>query len=465
MYLVRHRELGEYRAVKAVTKNSLGYDSFRREALLMKDLHHPGIPVIYDLEEDEEYGYLIEEYLQGISLEQAVTDHEPLDRRSILKYLIQICQVIDYLHTSGTEPVLHLDLQPRNLLVCRNGIKLIDFGQAARMSQANRSGKRFGTVGFAAPEQYDCSQDMDQRTDIFAIGCLFFYLVTGSPPDRSSSSAGLGQRMWSREAGRVLEACLAQNQKERYQTAEQLRTDLEALLEDTVSSLIVAVYGNEPCTGATHISLALSACLWRMGIPNRYEECHPFGKIRRLKGEREKLDQSGCFSYGSCVIKPYYGKQAVFMDEEYPVVIQDRGAADGFAHSVLPQSSPAAVILTAGGKPWNQVPDREFMKIYEKKLFLIYSFSSPGFPGNRPERLPKGGLFRAPLFSDPFFPDQKAEKWLRLLWKQMMSRMDEPSRVRILSRKGRETAGKRRSRRQLGMFENKGEKENEQIFL
>ena len=94
VYLARHRELGEYRAVKAVRKDSVRYETFRKEALLLKDLRHPGIPVIYDIEEDEKCGYLIEEYLQGNSLETIAGECSPLPRRSVLQYGIQICSAV-----------------------------------------------------------------------------------------------------------------------------------------------------------------------------------------------------------------------------------------------------------------------------------------------------------------------------------------------------------------------------------
>ncbi|MEG2351007.1 MAG: protein kinase, partial [Hungatella sp.] len=68
VYLAEHKELEEYRAIKRVSKTCVEYEQFRREALLLKELHHPGIPIIYDLEEDLEYSYLIEEYLEGDSL-------------------------------------------------------------------------------------------------------------------------------------------------------------------------------------------------------------------------------------------------------------------------------------------------------------------------------------------------------------------------------------------------------------
>ena len=65
VYLAKHRDLEEYRAIKQVAKACVNYDQFRREALILKDIRHPGIPVVYDLEEDEDLCYLIEEFLEG----------------------------------------------------------------------------------------------------------------------------------------------------------------------------------------------------------------------------------------------------------------------------------------------------------------------------------------------------------------------------------------------------------------
>ena len=68
VYLAYHIELEEYRAVKIVPKSIADYDTFRKEALFLKTLRHPGIPIVYDVEEDTGYSYLIEEYLEGESL-------------------------------------------------------------------------------------------------------------------------------------------------------------------------------------------------------------------------------------------------------------------------------------------------------------------------------------------------------------------------------------------------------------
>ena len=109
VYLAFHKELEEYRAIKAVAKSHVEYESFRKEARLLKELRHPGIPIVYDIEEDDTYSYLVEEYLQGNSLENLVENQGPLTRGTVLEYVIQICGVVNYLHSAGTEPILHLD--------------------------------------------------------------------------------------------------------------------------------------------------------------------------------------------------------------------------------------------------------------------------------------------------------------------------------------------------------------------
>lgn len=438
VYLARHRELGEYRAVKAVRKDSVRYETFRKEALLLKDLRHPGIPVIYDIEEDEKCGYLIEEYLQGNSLETIAGECSPLPRRSVLQYGIQICSAVGYLHTAGPEPILHLDLQPKNLLVCGDTIKLIDFDQAAPISQANQDRKRFGTIGFAAPEQYDFAKELDERTDIYAIGCLLFYLTTGNSPDRDITPAVLGQKMWNREAGRIVSACLAADGKERYSSAEELKTDLENLLKETASSLVVAVYGNEACIGATHLSLALSASLWRRGIANCYEECHPLGNIRRLLGKNSRMDESGNFWIWGCLVRPYYGRQAAFLPASCQVVIEDRGALERIEEPVSPKEEPAAVLLIAGGKWWNRPPDEEFIRIYKERILLIYNFSHKRILLPRPRTGQGIPILQMPLFANPFCADPQAQRWLDMLWhrlEKILKERQEPGLDEFLVRK------------------------------
>ena len=127
VYLAFHKELEEYRAIKRVPKSAACYEQFRKEALLLKRLRHPGIPLVYDLEEDAQYSYLIEEFLEGDSVYDLAAKRGPLNQDEAVAYGIQICGLVHYLHSAEDIPILYLDLQPGNLLVCHGQVKLLDF--------------------------------------------------------------------------------------------------------------------------------------------------------------------------------------------------------------------------------------------------------------------------------------------------------------------------------------------------
>ena len=165
VYLAYHVELEEYRAVKVVPKSLADYDTFRKEALFLKTLRHPGIPIVYDVEEDTGYSYLIEEYLEGESLYALVKRLGSLSVKAAADLGIQICRIIQFMN-SAENPILYLDLQPKNLLVCNGVLRLTDFDHAQYASDAAAFGERYGTIGFAAPEQYtgeplDCRRQQE----------------------------------------------------------------------------------------------------------------------------------------------------------------------------------------------------------------------------------------------------------------------------------------------------------------
>ncbi len=112
VYLAYHVELEEYRAVKVVPKSLADYDTFRKEALFLKTLRHPGIPIVYDVEEDTGYSYLIEEYLEGESLYALVKRLGSLSVKAAADLGIQICRIIQFMN-SAENPILYLDLQPK----------------------------------------------------------------------------------------------------------------------------------------------------------------------------------------------------------------------------------------------------------------------------------------------------------------------------------------------------------------
>ncbi len=253
MYLAYHVELEEYRAVKVVPKSIADYDTFRKEALFLKTLRHPGIPIVYDVEEDTGYSYLIEEYLEGESLYALVKRLGSLSVKTAVNLGIQICRIIQFMN-SAENPILYLDLQPKNLLVCNGILRLTDFDHAQYASDAAAFGERYGTIGFAAPEQYK-GEPLDCRTDVYAIGALLYFMSHGDVP---GSTLEVINEPEYRKLDRIIRGCMKAEKEERYQSAEELQRTLQELQnqikEQAIESRIVVFTGagggdrNDPCS-------------------------------------------------------------------------------------------------------------------------------------------------------------------------------------------------------------------------
>jgi serine/threonine protein kinase len=175
---------------------------FETEARLLASLSHPGIPRIYSYFSEAGRYYIVMEYIDGETLERAVTHVDPLGRtvgarslsaEEVTRHAIRICRVLEYLDDQPT-PVVHYDIKPANLIVDRNGgeVRLVDFGTArsptrwatrARLDQ-RQSGQDastvFGTEGYAAPEQYQ--GQTDPRSDVYALAATVYHLLTDDDP-------------------------------------------------------------------------------------------------------------------------------------------------------------------------------------------------------------------------------------------------------------------------------------------
>lgn len=419
VYLAVHLGLEEYRAIKRVSKSFLDYEQFRREALILKELRHPGIPIIYDVEEDEYYSYLIEEYLEGDSLYDLVKRQGHLSRELTVFYGIQLASIINYLHLAGTTPILHLDLQPKNLLLCHDTIKLIDFGLAACLKEANQPGERYGTVGCAAPEQYTTNEVLDERTDIFSIGAVLNYLYTGKFPvlpyqtDQSMDSGLLA----------VISQCVCKEKENRFQTAQELMEQL-CLLKDTgtdakkrleTSSLTIALSGSKSGAGTTHIGIGLSVYLRNQGYPNLLEEkLDSFMGTGLSEFTKAKRDSYGLLHYRNLIIKPYYGPGVKLKDPPFGVRLLDWG--ENLCQAV--GMAPDALILVCDASIWSSSRACDAVEAVMKSKIpyaIIFNHSSAGAKLFLPKGVKPSFLFLAPFFSDPFTVRDETEAFYQAL--------------------------------------------------
>ena len=197
VYLAEHIVMKHHRAVKVLPKSKLGKTSylerFQREAKAIASLNHPNIVRAYDIDNEKDTHYIVMEYVEGVDLQVLVQKHGPLPYAIVADYIAQAAHGLQHAHDSG---LIHRDVKPANLLINKDGvIKVLDLGLALFQDQSDASltmeynDKVLGTADYLAPEQALNSHTVDNRADIYGLGCTMYFLLTGHPPFPDGSIA------------------------------------------------------------------------------------------------------------------------------------------------------------------------------------------------------------------------------------------------------------------------------------
>jgi TPR repeat protein/tRNA A-37 threonylcarbamoyl transferase component Bud32 len=218
---------------------------FRREAAAAGRLSHPGIITIYQFGEDQGYGYLAMEFVQGSSLDRILASGNPPPLPNLLDILRQVADALDYAHRQG---VIHRDVKPGNILVREDGkIKITDFGIARIVSETlTQANMTMGTIAYMSPEQLQGSR-VDGRADQYSLAAMIFRIVTGRQVFDAESFLGLSYKIVHEEpvdasklnqrlsaaTDRVLAKALSKAPDARYATCSQFIGELEHALLDT----------------------------------------------------------------------------------------------------------------------------------------------------------------------------------------------------------------------------------------
>ncbi len=419
-----HQDLEEYRAIKQVPKASTGYHQFRQEALILKTLRHPGIPIVYDLEEDGEFSYLIEEFLEGDSLYALISDLGHFSTTMTIRYGIQICHLVNYLHFAEPIPILYLDLQPKNLLLCNGVIKLVDFDHAVHLKQAKQLTKRYGTVGCAAPEQYT-GETLDERTDIYAIGAVLYYMLTGCFP---GPSPAYPRDLICPGLIRIIKVCLQPDRQQRFQSVRALCDQLEQIqgeedgvfANDNLSSLTIAVAGSGPGIGTTHIAMGLASYLTRQGVPVLFEEKDDSGGIWQLAEFcRAAMDRYGIYRILGQPVLPYYGAAVQMPPHSWQIVVRDFGSQ--WDHPEV--TAAQLILLVSTGKPWHTEREKSAFQSLGSLpgLAVIYNHFCRRL-SVKPQGLANGTtVYFMPNFTNPFTGNRQSDQCFRELWTDRVS--------------------------------------------
>ena len=190
VYLAMNEKANKQWAIKEMRKEkNKNYEIMKQslitETNLLKELKHPYLPSIADIIESDDTIIIVMDYVEGRPLSDILTEEGTIEEDKVADYAIQLCDVLDYLH-SQKPPIIYRDLKPANIMLRPDGkITLIDFGTARKYNYDSVSDTTcLGTIGYAAPEQFagETLRQTDARTDIYNLGATMYHLLTGVNP-------------------------------------------------------------------------------------------------------------------------------------------------------------------------------------------------------------------------------------------------------------------------------------------
>lgn len=229
----------------------------QQEAMAASHLDHANVVKVHQFELlNGKIPFLVLEYVDGTSLSELIQDHGPLDYERAVGIVLQVCEALAHAHERG---VVHRDLKPSNILICREAsskdfVKIVDFGMArllwadgAEQTQLTQSGEVFGTPLYMSTEQCQ-GKEIDWRSDIYSLGCIFYEMLTGSPPfprenvmqavlahihdEVEPLPDSVAPEPLKHQLQHILTKALEKDRSKRYQLVKELAKDLESLSPD-----------------------------------------------------------------------------------------------------------------------------------------------------------------------------------------------------------------------------------------
>ncbi|UJB69197.1 protein kinase [Acaryochloris sp. 'Moss Beach'] len=207
---------------------------FKREARMLRSLQHSGIPRLYDFFTENDKQYLVMELIHGQDLDRWVNQHGPLPPHQVLQWMIQACDILDYIHCHNP-PIIHRDLKPGNILVRNRDsqVFIIDFGAVKEASLV--PGTRIAVEGYSAPEQGLGRPTI--QSDLYGIGATLLFLITGQSPLQFYKNLGHGYRIElanilsiPTQIKAIIEKVTHPHPDHRFQTAKELQQALKNCL-------------------------------------------------------------------------------------------------------------------------------------------------------------------------------------------------------------------------------------------
>ncbi len=431
VYLAEHIILNSYRVIKVISKYHPFYLNLRNEAFVLKNLKHSCIPIIYDIEENEEGSYIVEQYLEGETLEDHVTKFGPLQENITLNYGIQLCDLIQYLHFIE-RPIFYLDLKPSNIIIHDGILKLVDFGSAIFCDELKEGQAYFATRGYAAPELYHKGR-IDGRCDIYGVGMLLYYMTTGILIKKQDEDilhidqAG----NCSKQLKAIINQCLKYQPSRRPASIEVLHKKLSAitqknqfaknqLMKDN-TTLNIAIAGSQSRIGTTHFTFRFCNYLHRHRFRCLYQEENDSKCIALLKNRWNiPRNEEGRIIYQGITMEASNPNRRQD-SSTFQVVVKDMGVLTDENLNLFQASDLKILIL--GAKEWELGQSEKVLTLVMKDRKVLYMFNfldGKGFQA-KVKNMKRKNCYRIPFESDAF--QKKISKSEQELFSEILSRV------------------------------------------
>lgn len=214
---------------------------FKNESKAIAMLSHPNIVKVYDVSFGDRIQYIVEEYIDGITLKEYLDQQEKIKWKEAIHFTVQILRALQHAHEKG---IVHRDIKPQNIMLLQDGtIKVMDFGIArfSRSETRTMTSKAIGSVHYIAPEQ--ARGDLtDEKTDIYSVGVMLYEMLTGKLPFEADNAVSVAIMQLQTEPKPLREInssipegleeitlkAMRKNPEQRYQSAAEMLRDIEA---------------------------------------------------------------------------------------------------------------------------------------------------------------------------------------------------------------------------------------------
>ncbi|SDB45730.1 serine/threonine protein kinase [Pseudobutyrivibrio sp. YE44] len=359
--LVNYKKIGALRILKAIHKADPNAHSILSEAHLLQGFKSSHLPTLYDVDDTGDMYYLVEEFVEGISLREYLQKTK-LSKNKLIYISIELCKIVEQLHTAGSEPVLYRDMKPEHVFMQGDTVRLIDFGISILKSEG-RNAKPLGTKEWAAPEQLS-GGNLDEQVDVFGIGKVIEFMQKGS----------YGKDDF--KIKHLVDLSTNPDKDKRIRSVIDLRERLEKLQNDYVFKSKgkqhlekkIAVVGGTSGVGTTRVAISLCQYFNKRGIDCYYRDIEKDTVVRLWRNLKNTNLKNGVLYHEDFMAIMEYGEAVEQQIPPMGLYIMDCGT-----NTELPFDTDIVLYVTSG-MAWQQ-PEEYPNWINQNGVYIINNFS------------------------------------------------------------------------------------------